>query len=104
MVGVPPGKLFRLTVLPTGNKNVESKVPYINRKIRSTCGCPIDERTLMLTEPTGKPTNVALLQVWICDAVTNVDINLSFFGVVFLFTCWVHCKRNAKLYSSYLFC
>ncbi len=57
-----PGKLFQAVVFPTVLSGKESRVPA-KIELRSTCGCPVNEATLRQTEPTGKPTDVALTQV-----------------------------------------
>jgi hypothetical protein len=66
-----PGKLFRAVIFPTTNAGRESAIPYRNSNLRSTCGCPIDEATLRQTEPTGKPSDVTLVQVWMCVGHLN---------------------------------
>jgi hypothetical protein len=63
IVGLLPGKLLKVAVLPTDNSNVESRVPFTNKAVKTTCGCPRDSNTLRTTEPTGSPTSVSLLQV-----------------------------------------
>ena len=65
-MGLLPGKLLRVAVLPTDTANIEAKVPFTNKAVKTTCGCPRDLNTLRATEPTGSPTSVALLQVIRC--------------------------------------
>ena len=57
-----PGKLFQAVIFPTFSTGKETRVPA-RIELRSTCGCPVNEATLRQTEPTGKPTDVALTQV-----------------------------------------
>ncbi len=49
-------------IYPTTLAGVESKIPYRNKNIKVTCGCPIDEPTLRMTEPSGKPTKLGVVQ------------------------------------------
>jgi hypothetical protein len=70
IVGLLPGKLLKVAVLPTANNNTESRVPFA-KAVKTTCGCPRDPNSLRTTEPTGSPTRVSLLQVstalyWSC--------------------------------------
>jgi hypothetical protein len=62
-VGLLPGKLLKVAVLPTSTTNEEAKVPFVNKAVKTTCGCPRDTNTLRTTEPTGSPASVSLLQV-----------------------------------------
>ena len=70
VVGLSPGKLFKVSVLPTDNSNVESAVAYVDKQVKSTCGCPRDQNSLRLTEATGAPTTVSLLQVRVASLPT----------------------------------
>ena len=57
-----PATLLQIQIFPTTVGGVESKVPYKNRKLKVTCGCPVDEPTRRATEPTGKPTELGIVQ------------------------------------------
>jgi hypothetical protein len=57
-----PGKLVQAAIYPTIYSGKESKVPA-NLELKSTCGCPLNVETLRATEMTGKPVEVALVQV-----------------------------------------
>ncbi len=57
-----PGKVIQAAVYPTMNGK-ESRVAA-RLELRSTCGCPVDEATLLRTEMTGKPTDIELTQVF----------------------------------------
>ena len=62
-VNLQPGKLFKLSIWPSNLADEESRVPYVNKLVKSTCGCPLGVNTLRATEPTGKPSAVLLTQV-----------------------------------------
>ena len=57
-----PATLIQALIYPTTVGGVESKIPYRNKNIKVTCGCPIDEPTLRATEPTGKPIDLSVVQ------------------------------------------
>jgi hypothetical protein len=57
-----PATLLQAQIFPTTLRGVESKVPYKNKNLKITCGCPVDEPTLRTTEPTGQPINIGVSQ------------------------------------------
>ncbi len=69
MTGLLPGKVILADVVPTFGRK-ESRVAA-KIELQSTCGCPVNEATLLRTEQTGKPSDVSLTQVGGVDQRRN---------------------------------
>jgi hypothetical protein len=95
IVGLLPGKLLKVTVLPTDTGNVESKVPFTNKAVKTTCGCPHDSNTLRTTESTGSPISVSLLQVIAC-------LYATVYSLVEILVSWTETRQGVPVLDRHV--